>query len=412
MRDLEIYFNKKTYYITVTLVITVMFSGVVAYNPLVDEKAVHPLSEYGIGFQLHKIFFVLFSASLLIYPKYPTHLHRIILISFAFIFCYLLFFLYPNTWSTFIFLCFIPAISILFFDKKLFYFSLILNSMLIIFTFSYILLIDQGNFYPYIKLDLFGNFINFLTSQVIIYFIYYLTQNRIEKMQLYYEEIKQAERLKMAGQLAAAVAHEIRNPLTVVKGFLQLYEREASIEGQKTTNYPLLIDELEAAEQVISQFLALSKPSKNPTVELVEVKESLQSVSELLYSYGLQRGIKIDLTAEANHLIRINRIEFKQLLVNLIKNAIEASKNDDIILVSLSRVRDSIEIKIIDEGLGMTKEEIESLGTPFYSLKSKGTGLGMMICFNIVAKYKGKISFQSSKGQGTTVTISFPAVKS
>ena len=284
--------------------------------------------------------------------------------------------------------------------------------MLIVFTFSYILLIDQGNFYPYIKLDLFGNFINFLTSQVIIYFIYYLTQNRIEKMQLYYEEIKQAERLKTAGQLAAAVAHEIRNPLTVVKGFLQLYEQEATIDGQKTTNYSLLIDELDAAEQVISQFLTLSKPSKNPTVELVEVKESLQSVSELLYSYGLQRGIKIDLIAENNHLIKINRIEFKQLLVNLIKNAIEASKDDDIILVSLNRVRDSVEIKIIDQGQGMSKEEIESLGTPFYSLKSKGTGLGMMICFNIVAKYKGKINFQSFKGQGTSVTISFPAVKS
>lgn len=70
---------------------------------------------------------------------------------------------------------------------------------------------------------------------------------------------------------------------------------------------------------------------------------------------------------------------------------------------------DFVEIKVIDYGQGMTEAEVRSLGTPFYSLKSKGTGLGMMICYNIAAKYKGTIDIQSSKGEGTTVTISFPS---
>ena len=101
----------------------------------------------------------------------------------------------------------------------------------------------------------------------------------------------------------------------------------------------------------------------------------------------------------------------KQLLINIIKNAIEASKEGDSVYIVAGRKKDAVEIKVIDYGTGMTEEEVNSLGTPFYSLKSKGTGLGMMICFNIAAKYKGTIRFQSAKGKGTTVTISFPAIK-
>jgi two-component system sporulation sensor kinase B len=104
-----------------------------------------------------------------------------------------------------------------------------------------------------------------------------------------------------------------------------------------------------------------------------------------------------------------NTIEFKQLLINIIKNAIEASKVGDSVVVTAERNDDLVEIKVIDSGQGMSEEEMDSLGTPFYSLKSKGTGLGMMICFNIAAKFKGTIHFDSEKGKGTTVTIQFPA---
>ncbi|MDD9309868.1 hypothetical protein PUS82_00815 [Cytobacillus firmus] len=83
--------------------------------------------------------------------------------------------------------------------------------------FSYIAAVDHGNQYAYIQQDLTGNVINFLASQVVVFFIFFLTNGRIKKQQLYYEQIQQSGRLKITGQLAAAVAHEIRNPLTVVK---------------------------------------------------------------------------------------------------------------------------------------------------------------------------------------------------
>lgn len=379
-----------------------MIIGLVMGNPR--------FGKFEIGYIFHVGLVVILSACLLLYLKFVTHAFRLIIITIASVYFYALFFLYPDTWSTFIFLCFIPAIAILFFDLKLFYFSLLLNSVSIIFTFSYILLIDQG--YPYIKQDLMGNVINFIGSQVIIYFIFYLTQGRIKKQQLYYEQIQQSERLKTTGQLAAAVAHEIRNPLTVVKGFLQLYQKDAGFSDDVKGNFTLMIDELNIAEQVITQFLTIAKPNNEIEIETVDLKVVLQSVTDLLHSYGLLHDNKIELVMVEDCNIAANNIEIKQLLINIIKNAIEASKIGDSVIVSAGRNKDCTEIKVVDYGQGMSEEEIKSLGTPFYSLKSKGTGLGLMVCYNIAAKYKGIIDFQSTKGKGTTVIIRFPSKNS
>ncbi|MBT2730687.1 GHKL domain-containing protein [Bacillus sp. ISL-75] len=399
MKGFYTHINKKLYYFTVLIVIAIMIMGLVVGNPR--------FGKLDSGYIFHSGLVVILSACLLLYPKYITHVFRLIIITVASVYFYVLFFLYPDTWSTFIFLCFIPAIAILFFDSNLFYFSLLLNSVSIIFTFSYIMLIDQG--YPYIKQDLIGNVINFIGSQVIIYFIFYLTQGRIKKQQLYYEQIQHSERLKTSGQLAAAVAHEIRNPLTVVKGFLQLYQKDAGFSDDLKGNFTLMIDELNIAEQVITQFLSIAKPNKETEIETVNLKVVLQSVTDLLHSYGLLHDNKIELIRVEDCYIAANNIEFKQLLINIIKNAIEASKIGDSVFVSASRDKDFVEIKVVDYGQGMSEAEIKSLGTPFYSLKSKGTGLGMMVCYNIAAKYKGTIDFQSTKGEGTTVTIRFPS---
>jgi two-component system, sporulation sensor kinase B len=401
MKESYTHINKKIYYFTVLIVIAIMIIGLLMGNPL--------LGEFSFGYIFHIGLVVILSACLLLYLKFVTHVFRLIIITIASVYFYALFFLYPDTWSTFIFLCFIPAIAILFFDLKLFYFSLLLNSVSIMFTFSYIMITDQG--YPYIKQDLIGNVINFIGSQVIIYYIFYLTQGRIKKQQLYYEQIQQSERLKTTGQLAAAVAHEIRNPLTVVKGFLQLYQKDAGFSEDVKGNFTLMVDELNIAEQVITQFLSIAKPNNETEIETVNLKVVLQSVTDLLHSYGLLHDNKIELVMVEECNIAANNIEIKQLLINMIKNAIEASNIGDSVIVSAGRNKDCTEIKVVDYGQGMSEEEIKSLGTPFYSLKSKGTGLGLMVCYNIAAKYKGTIDFQSTKGEGTTVTIRFPSIR-
>ncbi|MEK4159269.1 HAMP domain-containing sensor histidine kinase [Paenibacillus sp. FSL R10-2779] len=277
-------------------------------------------------------------------------------------------------------------------------------------TFGYILLIDRGDLYTYLHYDMLGNFINIIAVQVLLFFIFQISFKRMKKQQLYYEQLQQSERLKMVGQLTAAVAHEIRNPVTVVRGFLQFFDEDPSFDDPMKRKFKLMIDELNTVEQIISQFLTLSKPNGEQKLEKVDVKDVLESVTGLLHSYAMLSDNQIVTYVEEDCMISINKIEFKQLLINIIKNALEASEVGKSVSIMANRNNNFIEITIIDEGSGMSEAEVKSLGTPFYSLKSNGTGLGLMICFNIVEKYGGEIYYSSSEGKGTTATIRFLAI--
>ncbi|MFN7249665.1 MAG: ATP-binding protein [Anaerobacillus sp.] len=393
----------RIYYIAIWIIIALMVVGLLFVPPREDIL--------WTGYLLHFLLVVILSVGLLLYPKYETHGFRIFLIVFVSSYYYMLFFLYPESWSTFILICLIPAISIFFFDTKLFYFTIVLNVFLVTATLAYVKFVDRGEFYPYILQDLVGNVINYIASQIILFLIFYLSHIRMEKQQLYFEKVQQAERLKTSGQLAAAVAHEIRNPLTVVKGFLEFYKSDPSLKKEMERHFTLMIDELNTAEHVISHFLSISKPNTDSATEIIDVKHSLKSVTDLLRSYGLLRNNDIDLEIDEDCFINVNKIEFKQLMINLMKNAIEASPDNKPIFVKAEKLNSSVQLKVTDSGCGISEEEIKLLGSPFYSLKSKGTGLGLMICFNIVEKSNGTISFESIKGQGTTVSIRFPLLK-
>jgi two-component system, sporulation sensor kinase B len=401
MKEIRNKLNKKMYYMVVGVIVSLMFAGLLFDNPL--------FGKFSFGYVAHSLLVFILSICLLLYPRHSTYMMKVSIISVASILFYTLFFFYPETLSTFFLICIIPALSILYFDSKLFYFSLLLNFVSFFLVFVYIIIVDPNNYYHYLKRDIFGNSVNFIVSQTIIYFIYYLTNVRIKKQQVYYEQIQQSERLKTTGQLAAAVAHEIRNPLTVVKGFLQLFEQDNSVNEERKRHYSLMIDELNAAEQVISQFLTMAKPDKEKATE-TDVKVALQSVTELLHSYGLLYDNQIQLNIIDECYILANNMEIKQLLINIIKNAIEASKTGDVVRVTAEKDKQFVVIKVIDQGVGMSESEVKSLGTPFYSLKSKGTGLGMMVCFNIIEKYNGTIDFETSIGHGTTVRICFPSL--
>lgn len=401
MKELYSKVNRKIYYIVMLMIIVLMVSGLILSTT--------ELNGIDFGYIIHLLCVTLLSVCLWIYPKYETHLFRKIIILFGFTYFYTLFFLYPETWTTYIFICLIPALSILFFDLKLFYSSFIINGILMIITFCYIILIDKGDKYSYLHHDILGNLINMIAIQALLFLVFHLSFRRMKKQQLYYEQLQQSERLKMIGHLTAAVAHEIRNPVTVVSGFLQFFNEDPSFSDPIKSKFKLMIDELKTVEEITSQFLTLSKPNKDERTEKVDVKEVLQSITGLLNSYAMLSDNQIDINIEDDCFISINKIEFKQLLINIIKNALEASDVGKSVLVIANRYNNFIEIKIIDEGRGMSEAEVKSLGTPFYSLKSNGTGIGLMICFNIVEKYDGKIYYISSKDNGTTVNIRFLA---
>ncbi|MBY0115893.1 HAMP domain-containing sensor histidine kinase [Paenibacillus sp. FSL L8-0435] len=401
MKELHSQMNRKTYYISMLAIIALMLSGLILSTT--------ELNGITVGYMIHCLCVTVLTVCLLIYPKFETFPFRLSIILIGFAYFYTLALLYPQSWTTYILISLLPALAILFYDLKLFYFSLILNGILLLITFGYNLLYNQGNEYAYIHTDVVGNFINIMGSQVILFLIFHLSVSRMKKQELYFEQLQQTERLKMIAHLTAAVAHEIRNPVTVVRGFLQLYREDHSFEQPVRNKFALMIDELNTVEQVTSQFLTLAKPNRELRPEKVDVREVLEGVTGLLSSYAMLSDKHMDVKVDEDCIILINTIEFKQLLINLIKNALEASDAGTTVHVTAKRVKQWVEIRISDQGSGMTEEEVKSLGTPFYSLKTNGTGLGLMICYNIVEKYEGTIEYHSAKAQGTSVTIRFIA---
>ena len=358
-------------------------------------------------FITHLLMVLVVSVLLIIYPKNKNIYTKYALNIAMPIYFYSMFVMYPFTLSPFLIICFIPGIAILFYNQRLFYFSLISNVIIVLTFMLYVLFIDQGDQFSIFHKDLAGYAINFLACQAMLYFIFALLQKKIEEQRLYYERVQADERLRTTGQLAAAVAHEIRNPITVVQGFIQLYEQDKQLPEHIKKHYPLMLGELNTAETVISDFLTLAKPEVTE-VESIEIKPALYNVMDLLNTYALIDTIQIELDIEDDYSIQCTLIEFKQLFVNLLKNAIEASENGGTVRVTVRKEKNRVKIVIVDNGVGMTKEQLKQIGTPFYSLKAKGTGLGLMICFNIVQKYNGTIDFISNEGIGTGVIVTFP----
>ena len=358
---------------------------------------------------LQFLFVVSISILLVIFPKKDTLNFRatiIFLMSAYFFFMYLRF---PDRFALILLICFIPVIPVLFLHIRLFYITLLGNITIMLCVIIYLMMNNTPGIHSYSYLDFIGVITNFLGTQLLLLFLFLLFQKRMKDQELYYVQVKQAEKLRTTGQLAAAVAHEIRNPITVVKGFIQLHEKDKEIPEHIKKQYKLMLDELEAAETVITDFLSLAKPSETKT-EIISVKLALHTVMDLLNSYAMNDTIHIELESETDYKIQCNIMEFKQLFVNLLKNAIEASQPGDTIHVKLIGELDILKIVIIDKGTGMNEEQLEQIGTPFYSLKAKGTGLGLMICYNIIEKYDGTIHFKSKEGNGTEVTVTFPIV--
>jgi two-component system, sporulation sensor kinase B len=176
---------------------------------------------------------------------------------------------------------------------------------------------------------------------------------------MYYEQVQQAERLKRTGPMADAVAHEIRNPLTVVKGFLPYYKGDPELNQSFKRNLSLMIDELHTAEHVISQFLSIAKPDQAKNMDWIDMSIVLNDVTDLLIMYGLLNDNNIELSVEEDCLVMANSIELKQLFVNLIKNALEASLSAAVSVTAMKQ-KDEVRIQISDNGRGMTSVELKA----------------------------------------------------
>lgn len=217
------------------------------------------------------------------------------------------------------------------------------------------------------------------------------------------ELLSRSEKLSAIGQLAASIAHEIRNPLTSIKGFIQFFR--GNIQEQFVD---LMLSELERIELIVTEFLLLAKPHATHFIEK-NINSIIRHTLPIIEAQAIMN--KVNIVASLMNplsLIHCDENKIKQVLINVFQNAIEAMPNGGTIHVSTELQENEVLIQVTDDGHGIPNERIKKLGEPFYSNKEKGTGLGLMVCFKIMEEHGGRMEFESKEGHGTTVRIFFP----
>jgi len=224
------------------------------------------------------------------------------------------------------------------------------------------------------------------------------------------EMLRQSEKLSAVGQLAAGIAHEIRNPLTSLSGFVQLLQHGSE---QKEEYFNIMHSELKRIETIISELLILSKP-QSVHLEKHNIKELLQHVVTLINTQAILNNVQIETKCctDKSVFVLCEEDKLKQVFINLLKNSIEAMPKGGLITVQSKKVDNKLYIELIDQGNGIPQEQLERLGEPFYTTKENGTGLGLMISYKIIEDHNGHMKIDSKVGEGTKITIILPIKES
>lgn len=219
-------------------------------------------------------------------------------------------------------------------------------------------------------------------------------------------ELDNVERLTLVGQMAAGITHEIRNPMAVVRGFLQLMREKSP--GELDSYYHIVMDELDRANGIINDFLSLAQ-SRVSDKEMVQLQLIVEELSPLIWADANLRGQSIELKLNPSlPVLRLNVKEIKQLVLNLARNAMEAMEPKGVLTLETRINGDNVELIVSDTGGGISQSQLEKLFVPFFTTKSHGTGLGLSLCQSIAERHHGKITVQSKEGLGTEFTVSFP----
>ncbi|MFS0918974.1 ATP-binding protein [Brevibacillus sp. 179-C 1.1 NHS] len=220
----------------------------------------------------------------------------------------------------------------------------------------------------------------------------------------------QNEKIQTMSHVAASLAHEVRNPLTAVKGFLKLIQESPENLVKVDQYIRISLDEIQRTEAILTEYLAISKPLKERH-ELINVCELLHAIREVMLPFANMYNVELELQAfEKPVKIKANPDEFKQVLVNFIKNAIEACSDisDGKVTLGLLIERNKALLVIKDNGVGMDAGQISRLGTIYFSTKSSGTGLGLTYSYHVIHAIGGSVNVSSKPRVGTKFTIMLP----
>ena len=227
------------------------------------------------------------------------------------------------------------------------------------------------------------------------------------------QNLIKAEKFQMVHHLAASISHEVRNPLTVSRGFIQLLSDDGTSPENRKEFVSITLKELDRATDIINNYLTFAKPvlEVNEKINInEEIQQAINVISPLATMNGVEIEQKID-DPEQNQFMSIGEEKkFQQCLINVMKNGIESMKSKGGKLqIHLSGFEDTVKIEISDQGVGMSQEQIKRLGQPYFSNKETGTGLGLMVSYSIVKGMNGTIEVSSELGKGTCFRLNLPA---
>ncbi len=217
-------------------------------------------------------------------------------------------------------------------------------------------------------------------------------------------EMNRLDRLNLVGEMAASIGHEIRNPMTTVRGFLQMLQGEENYLDDNET-LELMIDELDRANAIITEFLSLAK-HKLVKLEITDLNLIIKTMLPLFQVHAISQDKFVEL--ELGHIPRLflDEKEIRQMLLNLVRNGLEAMLPGGILTIRTAMKGEYIILSIEDQGEGIPPELLEKMGTPFFSTKEHGTGLGLAVCYGIAKRHNASIDIETGS-QGTTFNVRF-----
>lgn len=251
-----------------------------------------------------------------------------------------------------------------------------------------------------------------------------LVYRNLRQSRVFEENIQRLrmERLLSVNQLAAGLAHEVRNPLTSIKGFVQLmsYKRE-NVPNQHHVD--IILTEIDRIDRLLNEFQLLTRPLKTPNFVKINMEQLTHDVIMLMEGQAISKKVRLTISNKDDKSLHTyvdiidgglihkdyqvigEEAQLKQVLINLLKNAIDAAGENGLVDVKLSR-RDNLAVLTVkDNGVGISDDVLKKIGTPFFTTKEGGNGLGLSVCYNIIESHGGSIEVESEVGQGTTFSV-------
>lgn len=219
-------------------------------------------------------------------------------------------------------------------------------------------------------------------------------------------EMAKLDRMNLVGEMAASIAHEIRNPMTTIRGFLQFLGTKEGC-GPYQDSFELMIEELDRANSIISEYLSLAK-GKVVNLEKRNLNNIIQVLTPLLQSDALADDKHLEVALGQIPELLLDEKEIRQLIINLVRNALEAMVQGGRVIIRTQQDRNEVVLSVEDEGGGIPPAILEKLGTPFITTKDSGTGLGLPVCYSIAARHNARIEVETDP-TGTTFFVHFPA---